>query len=172
MIAQSQVRITEAMKQKPMTKQPNFKIFISGNSSSVEEWKRALQAPRSELPPLDDQRKEIARKFEVTGEEYARGLLAGQYGEERMQGRGQGLGEEVEKILEGLGPDHRLVAVVGEMFKSRWILRIQTPERVVNILVPRELADDVLDSAAMDEIEKLRQCVLSGLGRKKFIVKH
>ncbi len=152
-------------------KRVNFQVVASDYASSVGEWKRALEAPRAELPKLTSQQKEIVRKFGVTDEEYRRGLLAGLYGQERMRTRGQGLGELVEKILEGLGPGHRLVAVVAEMVKDRWVLRIQTPEKVANVSVPRELADDVLDSSVSDEVEKLRVCVLSGLGRKESIVK-
>ena len=152
-------------------KNPRFQIVVSDYSSSVDEWKRALGAPRSELPKLNEQQKEVARKFGISDEEYARGLLAGLYGEERMRQRGQHLGEVVEEILGGLGEDYRLAAVTAQMFEGRWILRIQTPAKIVNVAVPRELADDVLDSGAIEEIDKLKAQVLSAVGRNELIAR-
>jgi len=51
-----------------------------------------------------------------------------------------------------------LEGVIAEMVKTRWLLRIRTPTGVVPVQVPRELADDVLDSGASEEIEKLAPC--------------
>jgi len=152
-------------------KHASFEVVVSDYSVSVDEWRRAQEVRRSDLPELNQEQKEVARKFGVTEEEYARGVLAGLYGRERMSGRAQGLGEEVNKILEGLGPDHRVLAVVAEMFKGRWILRIQTPEKVVNVAIPRELADDVLDSGAVEDFEKLKTRVLSDLGKNEQAVR-
>lgn len=154
-----------------MTKQQKFEVFVSDYSSSVEEWKRAMAAPRSELPPLSEQQREVARKFGVSDEEYARGVLAGLYGEERMRCRGERLGELVESILQGLGAPYRLAAIKAEMFNGRWVCRIETPERIANVAVPRELADDVLDSGATEEIDMLKNCLLAGLGRNELIAR-
>ncbi len=152
-----------------MKKVETFEVIVTDYSSSVEEWNRALEAPRTELPRLGDEQKQVARKFGVAEEDYARGLLAGLYGQERLLGRGRELGQEVQRILDGLGSDHRVVSVAAEMFKGRWLVRIQAPERVFNVAVPRELADDVLDSGAMEEKETLRVCILSGLGRSELL---
>ena len=148
-----------------------YAVSVSDYAASVDHWRLAQQATRSQLPKLDQQQKELARKFKVSEEEYARGVLAGIYGQKAMRGRGRSLGEVVQGILDGLGPDHRVVAVFAEMSKGRWIVRIHTPNEVANIAVPRELADDVVDSGATEDIEKLRVCVLSGLGRKEFLVR-
>jgi hypothetical protein len=155
-----------------MTKQQKFEVLVSDYSSSVEEWKRAMVAPRSELPPLSEQQREVARKFGVSDEEYARGVLAGLYGEERIRSRGEQLGELVETILQGLGPTYRLAAIKAEMFNGRWICRIMTPEKIANVAVPRELADDVLDSGVREEIDRLKNCLLTGLGRDELIARH
>jgi len=154
-----------------MTKRQKFEVFVSDHSSSIEEWKQAMAARRSELPPLSEQQREVARKFGVTDEEYARGVLAGQYGEKRMRSRGERLGELVETILQGLGPAYRLAAIKAEMFNGRWVCRIETPEKIANVAVPRELADDVLDSGVMEEIDRLKNCLLAGLGRNELIAR-
>jgi len=152
-----------------MKKQTKFEVFVSGVSSSVEEWKRALEAPKSELPELSAQQKEIARKFGVSDEDYGRGVFVGSLGEKRIKSQGEHLGNVAEGILGALGPDYHLQAVIAEMVERRWILRIQTPEVIVPVEVPRELADDLLDSGTVDEVEKLKICLLSALERKKVI---
>jgi hypothetical protein len=145
--------------------QSRFQIVVSDYSSSTEEWKRALEAPESELPPLTDQQREIARRFGVSQQEYARGVLAGRYGNQRMRKRAQALGEHAQEILGGLGARYKVLAVLWEGSKLRWMLRIETPERVVGVPVPFELADDVIDSGVLQEIERLKRLVLAGVKR-------
>ena len=131
-----------------------------------------MAAPKSELPKLEKSQREIARKFGVSEEEYARGVLAGKYGEGRIRERGIELGKRIKSILEGVGSDYRLATVCSEMFNERWLVRIVSPKKVANIAVPRDLADDVLDSGAKGELEKLRTLVLSEIGHSEFILKH
>jgi len=64
-----------------------FEISVSDYTSSVEEYRRAERAPKSELPVLSDDQKEVARRFKISEEEYARGVLAGIYGRERQRNR-------------------------------------------------------------------------------------
>ena len=145
--------------------QSKFDVFVSDYASSVEEWKRAQVAPKSELPELTEQQKEIARKFGITEEEYARGVLAGRYGNERMQKKARALGEYAEQILGELGKGYKLVAIIWEGPKLRWMLRIETPSGVFGVPVPFEVADDAVDSAVLREIERLREIILAGVGQ-------
>ncbi len=147
--------------------------MVSDYTSSVEEWKRALQAPESELriQDLTEQEKETARRFGVSEQDYARGVLPGKYGNQRMQKRGRTLGEYAVEILGGLGEKYRLLAVLWEGSKLRWMLRIETPDGVVGVPVPFELADDVIDSGVLEEMERLRRLVLSGVGRQDLLAK-
>lgn len=149
--------------------QRNFGVFVSGYSTTIEEWRRALKAPSSELPELNAEQKEAARRFGIAEEEYARGYLAGLYGQDRMLARGTELGRAVEAILADLGPGNQLKAVIAEMDKERWVVRIQTPQQIVNIAVPRELADDIVDSNTVQDQERLRVLLVSSfelIGKK------
>ena len=155
-----------------MVKEKNFEVFVSDYSSSVDEWKRAQIVPKSELPPLNSEQRNVARKMGASEEDYQRNVLAGQFGETRLHSRGEALGIVVQEMLRGLGSGYRLDAVKGEMINSRWICRVETPDHIANVAIPRELVDDVLDSGAKEEIEKLRHCLLTGLGRSELIGKH
>ena len=73
---------------------PKFEIYIPEHGSSVAEWRKAQRAPLSELPQLTADQKEVARRFGITEEEYARNVLAGTYGRRRLRER---------KLMEGVG---------------------------------------------------------------------
>ena len=136
-------------------KEARFDVQVPDYTSSVEEYHRAQLAPRSELPKLSE-------------EEYARGVLAGLYGRERKMARARRLGEAVQGLLEGLGDGHRVLSVLSDVDRSRWIVAIQTPEGVRNVVIPLELADDVLDWSLREKIDELRSRLAYGLGRDKF----
>jgi hypothetical protein len=142
----------------------SFEVQVSDYSSSLEEWRRAMQAPGSVLPKLSDAQKEVARKFKISEAEYARGVLAGLYGNKRMRQRAQRLGERVQAVLEEEGRGDRVIAVRYQMDRLRWILTLRTAEREVNVAVPGEVADDVLDWGLGDQVQDLRRRVLGALG--------
>ena len=100
-------------------KRPDFTVRVSDFTTSIEEWDRAQRAPRSELPNLSAEQKDVARKFGITEEEYARSVLAGRYGNERMNTRARHLGKEVQRILGTFGDGrYRVVAVTAEMSRG------------------------------------------------------
>jgi hypothetical protein len=140
-----------------------FQIHIPDHSSSVAEWRKAQQAAQSELPQLTAEQKEVARKFGITEEEYARNVLAGLYGRQRMRDRAQALGEAVQDVLEGRGRGERVTALFRDMDRLAWVVRIETRERDVDVLVSQELADDLFDSGSEAERERLRARVVSCL---------
>ena len=142
----------------------SFEVFVSGSTNSAEEWKRALEAPKEELPKLDSEQKEAAKRFGISAEEYARGVLAGRYGEDSQRELGRKLGRYVEQILAAGNGKYRLAAVRGEVMKSRWVLQIETPQGVRNLAVPLELADDLVDSDLPELLEELKSKVLAGVG--------
>jgi hypothetical protein len=144
--------------------QQEFKIFVNSNSSTPVEWKRAMEAPASALPTLSNDQKEAASKFGISEEEYARGVLAGEYGKARLEQRGIRLGQLAADSLKGLGPTYRLVAVIFEGAKMRWVFRIQTPQEIRNLSVSEELTEDVLDSELFQSIQEFRQQILNGIG--------
>jgi hypothetical protein len=145
----------------------DFEVLVSDYSSSVDEWKQAQMAPKSDLPPLNKQQREVARKMGVSEEDYQRNVLAGQFGEMRLQSTGEALGKVVQDLLHMLGPDYRLDAVNGEMINGRWVCRIRTADQIVNVTIPREMVDDALESGTKEELERLRDCLLVGLGHGK-----
>lgn len=147
-----------------------FEVFISGMSGgSSDDWKRAMSAPESELPQLSEQQKDVARRMGIPEKEYARGVLVSKYGEERQLERGRKFGAHIEGILSGLGGSYSLQALVREGVKLRWVARIATPKGIRNVAIPFEIADDVVDSAAIQDVERLKQLILKAVEREDLI---
>lgn len=146
---------------------PSFEIVVSDYSTSVDEWRRAHSAPKNEVPRLNDVQKDVARKFGISEEEYARSVLAGQYGRERMVDRARRIGEIIQDVLDREGTTSRVVAVISEMFNDRWLVKVQSPEEVFGITVPRDLADDVLDSQSLEDTQRLVRHIRTALSRKE-----
>ena len=145
----------------------SFEVRVPDYSSSVEEYHRALLAPRSELPKLSEEEREIARKFKISEDEYARGVLAGLYGRERKMARARRLGGAIQDILKRLGDDERVICVASDVDRLRWMVTIQTRGGARNVAVPFELANDVIDWNLREKIDELRSRVAYGLGRDK-----
>jgi len=118
---------------------------------------------------LTEDQKEVAQRFGVSLEDYARGILALRYGRERRESEGKALGQHVVALLGGLGDEYRLHSVIWEGDRLRWMLRIKTPKHLVGVPVSFELAQDVIDSAVLAEIERLRVLVLEGVGRADLV---
>jgi hypothetical protein len=142
----------------------SFEISVSDYTSSVEEYRRAETAPKSELPKLSDDQKAVARRFKITEEEYARGVLAGIYGRERQRARGRQLGELTQNMLAELGRSDQVVHVAYEMDKVRWVVSIKASNGIAQVAIPRELASDLLDSGLTEYERELKSRVARALG--------
>ena len=142
---------------------PKFRVELSDYSVSVDEWARAQNAPKSELPELNEAQKAVAGKFGISEEQYARSVLAKRYGMRRLRTRAVRLGEEVERILRDVSSKSRVTRVVADLARERWVIVLQTPSRQVGIAVPREVGDDLLDFSTVEATGILQSKVKSGL---------
>lgn len=150
---------------------PSFDVVISGGTVSLEGRQMALSASETELPKLSEEQKEIARKKGISEEEYARRVLLVQYGEDLQRQRGKVLGEQIQKIVSELGCEYKLVAVIRQGAQLRWLARIESG-KVFAVAIPMDLADDIVDTGADQDISRLRNLVLFGVGRRELIFKH
>jgi hypothetical protein len=148
----------------------SFQVIVrSLVSHSPVEWQRILEADEAGgLSRLTDNERSIAQRLGLEEKEVAEKIKAGQYGELRVTAKGLGLGESAEAILKHL-PGCKLESVLWEGSKDRWVLRIATPEKTVNLPVPAELADDVVDANSAQDLERLKNLVLFGVGRQDLI---
>ena len=150
---------------------PDFLVVIDSAGSNTKEWRRALSASDSDLrvEELTDEQRRVAVRLGVSFEDYARGLLAHRFGRERRESEARALGQHVVELVRGLGDGYVLRMVSWDGDRLRWMLQFQTPERVVGVPVPFELAEDIIDSGVLSKIETLRTLLLEGLGRRDLV---
>jgi len=144
-----------------------IEVVVFGSSTSIEEWERASCAPKEELPLLTDEQKEWARKFGLSEESYARSLLAGQYGAERIKARAEEFGKILEKILTRIAPKMKDGLLVFDFGRDICIVRLKKGKREVRVRIPRKLADDVLDLRDLQSIRELEEILKDALQELK-----
>jgi hypothetical protein len=159
------LRVMRVLPRKVRMESRQFQVFVSGSPSSADDWARAMQAPDDSLPQLTDEQRSVATKFGMTESEYARGVLVGEIGDRRQISRGERLGMLIGQLLNGLGPEYTLRAILLKGMEDAWRARIQARERVINVPIPLDLADDALDSGDVATVEKLKNYLLRGLDR-------
>ena len=136
-------------------------IEIRSNRVSLADWKRALEAGKEELPTLDPTMREYARRTE-SEEDFARQLLAQEYGRQTLEQRARKLSSIVDRLLVNTA-DTRLSLVSYEGMKLRWVLGFERNGEERRIAVGQELVDDLVDSGLYESEQKLKHDILSGL---------
>jgi hypothetical protein len=148
---------------------PEFEVIVSGGHINPEVWNRADQAQQV---GLSDEQKEVARRMGLSEEAYARGVVALQLGEEYQRDRGRVLGQRIQEMLRSLGPEYSLTAVIRQGTELRWIARIEAAGKSFAVALPFDLVDDVVDSGSGQDMDRLKNLVLFGVGRQDLIFKH
>ena len=142
-------------------------MIVQSFPTSVDDWQRAQIAPSSELPALTEEQKEVARKFGLSEERYARSYLSSLYGQQRTHDRGAKLGEFIRELIREGQADSELLAMIWDMDRVQWVARVRSGSRIATISIPRELADDFLDSGRAIYKEQIKDLVRSGVARKR-----
>src|ERR1700734_3521314 len=142
----------------------NFQVYVSGATSNSDDWYAAMDAPEADLPALNEDQKSVARKFDISETEYARGVLTHDLGEKRQIRRGERVGQYISSILDALGSGYVLASLIHKGTDDVWIGKIETPSQTVFVRIPLELADDVVDFGNPNTIEQLKSVVGSELG--------
>jgi hypothetical protein len=137
-----------------MAESQKFAVEVSGNTITAWDWVEAARVPREEL-----QRRGLAGRHE----------LAQALADERVLDRAVEFGDAVEALLARLGEKYRLLGVIAEPGKKRWLLRIQTEQGVGSVAVPEDWADDVMDSGALQDLARLKNHLQEWLSRGDLI---
>lgn len=100
-------------------------------------------------------------RFKESKREYLRG-------EQERRQRGQDLGELVQLVLHEAGADYVLKAVNWNN-NGTWTLEVQGRDGDINVVLDWFLVDDVVTARTRNELQRLRNMVLFGLGRGDLI---
>ncbi|PYX00725.1 MAG: hypothetical protein DMG89_03590 [Acidobacteria bacterium] len=118
---------------------------------------------------LSDTEKSAARVMGLSEEQFRQSKVELFRADERRRERGYELGKEVEKILKDLGAGYRLTSITWNSNTLSWRLEIETPQAQQNVVLAWDLVDQVLDSMTHSELQRLRNMVWFGLGRRDLI---
>ncbi|MGA7218773.1 MAG: hypothetical protein WBX38_10685 [Candidatus Sulfotelmatobacter sp.] len=91
--------------------------------------------------------------------------------EEQRRERGKALGGLAQEVMQELGQPYQIISVTWNGSTLSWRLEVGTPHGPRNVVLAWAFVDDVLDSRTATEIQRLRNMVLFGLGRRDLIFK-
>jgi hypothetical protein len=145
-----------------------FRVIPASVPASTEEWRRAMNAPLSELPQLTDEQMAEVRQFSLKEEEYKRlRVLLRKYVLERQHRQGTEFGSMIQKMIEPLGDRYSLATVSRRGTPLGWRVTIRDQQKgVVEFQCPLEVVEALAEgSASEEETEGLRHNILVELGQ-------
>jgi len=148
---------------------PEFNVFVNFATSTPEEWKIAQVAQAAELPALSAERKAIAKSWGFTEEDERRNLLRQNLAVKRMEAEGQKLGRAAARILETLGENYRLRAVILDGRDDSGVLRFEAPSGLTELKLGRSLRESIVRDGGSPALEDLKREILVSLGRQDLL---
>jgi len=146
-----------------------FTVIPASVPIHTEEWVRALNAPASELEPLNEAELDFVRRFKLRAEDHQRRtVLLRKYVLERQQRQGTQFGHLVEELIRPLDERFSVVSVSRRGTPEGWKVTLADGERgVVEFECPLPLVEAFADEAATkQEYESLRQFLTRQLNQE------
>ncbi len=125
-----------------------FEVVVKGYSTSLDDWARANRVPRDELPSLTEEQKKFARKYGVPEEDFARSVLAGRYGSERLCAEADRFARVLQEAVHDLRPQQEIeiVQVIYSSFDRRFTCHLREGSNEFTLYVSSTQVADHLDS--------------------------
>jgi hypothetical protein len=146
----------------------SFRVVPASVPASADEWRRAMNAPLSELPQLTHEQMDEVRQFALNEEEYKRlRILLRNYVLERQHRQGTEFGSLIQKMIEPLGVRYSLATVSRRGTPLGWRVTIRDEEKgVIEFQCPLEVVESLADGCVSEqEAEAFRHNVLAELGQ-------
>jgi hypothetical protein len=140
----------------------DFEIVVQGYSTSVDEWARAKRAQPNELPALTHEQKAFARKFGVSTEDYARSVLAGRFGSERLNAEAVRFARLLQELVSDLknGGDVQVTMLVYAAFDREFTWHMREGSKEFSCHLGSVQVADHLDSGDPKLRERLKQLLI------------
>jgi len=125
-------------------------ISVRGSRSSAQDWVRAQQIPLSEIPPLDEQQKAVARQMRLSEEDYARSAYAGQLSQQELLQRTLRFGRWLNARVEERNADSRVDAVELDTWSEKLKVRVLVGQESVFFEVDEELVERFMSTGSAE----------------------
>jgi hypothetical protein len=145
-----------------------FRVIPASVPASPEEWRRAMNAPDSELPSLTDVQMAEVKQFSLKQEEYQRlRVLVRKYVLERQHRQGTAFGSFIQQIIKPLGDRYSLATVSRRGTPLGWRVTIRHEQKgVFEFQCPLDVVEAVAErSASVEQVMHLRDSILAELGQ-------
>ncbi len=142
-----------------------MEITIEGWRAGSEEREAARSVPASQLPPLSDEQKLVAKKLGISEESYARSAFAGQRNQERLIEKTRRFAEILERKVRSTVKGARIDRIRLVTIEHEYRLELSANERKFVFRVPEEMVDDFVEGGSADVgrvIESRLENVLTG----------
>jgi hypothetical protein len=142
-----------------------MEIVIEGWRAGGEDRKRAKSIPLSQLPPLSDAQRDVAKKMGISEEDYARSAFAGKLNQDRLLEKTRRFAEVLDSKLRSRGDGARIERIRLVTIEHEYRIDISTREKKIPFRVSEEMVDDLIEGGSADIgrlIERNLETVLSG----------
>ncbi len=141
----------------------DLEIVVQGYSTSVEDWAKANRVPTESLPTLTEEQKTFARKFGVKEEDFARSVLAGRYGGDRLAADAERFAALLREVVADLAKhnDIQIMQIFYSAFDRRFTCHLREGSKEFGIEVASSRVADQLDSGDLGLREGLKRLLAS-----------
>jgi|SRR5208283_4625581 len=142
-----------------------MEIIIEGWRAGRAERQEAETVPVSELPPLTDEQKAVAKKMGISEEAYARSAFAGSQNQKRLLEKTRRFGEILERTIRARFEGARIERIRLVTIDHEYRIDLSAGERKVLFRVSENMVDDLVEGGAAEVgrlIERNLETVLNG----------
>ncbi len=142
-----------------------MEIIIEGWRAGREDRREAESVPASELPPLSDEQKSVAKKLGISEEAYARSAFAGKKNQERLLQKTKRFGGLLQDVIQRRFNDARVDRIRLVTIDHEYRVDIFAAGRPLVFRVMEEIVDDFVEGgseASRRQIEQSLEVLLTG----------
>jgi hypothetical protein len=125
-------------------------VFVRGSRSSAQDWLRAQQIPRHELPPLNDVQKAAAEREKIPEQIYARSAYAAQLTEQAMLQKMLKFGRWLEAKIEERYPESIIDLIELDTWSGKFLVQGKAGADAFSFELDEDLVERFLTSGSAD----------------------
>lgn len=130
-------------------------ISVYGARTNSADWAAVRDLPRDRLPELTPGQKEVARKFKIPEEDYARSALAEQHGMQRLLAKAHRFARLLQEKIGAIEPAARIQRVRLDTLQGEFEVEVAADGTSVPLEIAEDLVDDLFKRGSEDAEKRL-----------------
>ena len=136
-----------------------MEISVDGIRASVADWRAVQSLPAAELPKLTEAQRQVARKLNISEEDYARSALAGQRTTESLLAKTETLARFLDQRVKAIDGATSIERVALRTYEHRFDVELNRNGQRFHLRVEENLVDDLLEGGSSEARERLSSAV-------------